>query len=326
VEGAVAFRAYGLGRTQDEAARLLARAGEILRFFETEFGPFPYSSLTLLAIEGLTPGGHSPPGMVVMAERPVFIRRPLRDDPAGFDDVPDFFLAHELAHQWWGQGVAGQNYRERWLSEAFAQYAAALWVRQRHGERVFRDMMARMGRWALRMEERGPIHLGHRLGHIRGDAQVYRAIVYDKGAYVLHMLRALVGEETFRRALTDFQAAHRFGKAGTDDLRNALENASGKDLGPYFETWVYRTELPRITYSSRSAPGGAAGYRTTVQARVEGLPGPVPITVTLSTPSARQDHVVPLQPGASTWTFDTPEAARAELNADRGLLARVEKR
>jgi aminopeptidase N len=282
--------------------------------------------MSLVLIEAPTPGGHSPPGTIVVAQRPVLLHGALRDDPASFQDLPDFFLAHELAHQWWGQGVAGQNYRERWLSEAFAQYAAALWVRQRHGERVFRDMMARMGRWALRMEERGPIHLGHRLGHIRGDAQVYRAIVYDKGAYVLHMLRALVGEETFRRALTDFQAAHRFGKAGTDDLRNALENASGKDLGPYFETWVYRTELPRITYSSRSAPGGAAGYRTTVQARVEGLPGPVPITVTLSTPSARQDHVVPLQPGASTWTFDTPEAARAELNADRGLLARVEKR
>jgi aminopeptidase N len=301
------------------------RAGDILRFYAAEFGPCPYPLLNIAVTEGIAPGGHSPPGMIVLVQRPLLLRRGLRDDPANFSDVPGFFLAHELAHQWWGHGVAGQNYRERWLSEAFAQYAAALWVRQAHGERTFRDMMNRMGRWALRMEGRGPIHLGHRLGHIKGDPQVYRAIVYDKGAYVLHMLRGVVGDEAFRRALIAFQATHRFGKAGTKDLRNALENASGRDLGAYFEAWVAGTRLPRITYAARSAASGS-GYRTTVEARVEGLPGPVPITVTLATPAARQDHVVSLEPSGSTWTFETDAPARVELNADRGLLARVERR
>jgi hypothetical protein len=324
-DGPVARHAWAVGRARGDADEVMDRAGEILRFYAAEFGPCPYPRLNIAVIEGVAPGGHSPPGMVVLVQRPLLLRRSLRDDPANFSDVPGFFLAHELAHQWWGQGVAGQNYRERWLSEAFAQYAAALWVRQAHGERVFRDMMERMGRWALRMEARGPIHLGHRLGHIKGDPQVYRAIVYDKGAYVLHMLRALVGEEAFRRALTAFQAAHRFDKAGTDDLRNALEDASGRDLGPYFETWVYRTTMPQVTYSSRSQASGT-GYRTTVDARVEGLPGPMPVMVSVTTPAARQDHVVSLDPGGSTWTFDTPEPARAELNTDRGLLAHIRRR
>jgi hypothetical protein len=323
--GPVTLHAWAAGRARGEAGEVMVRAEDILGFYTSQFGPCPYPQLNLAIIEGLAPGGHSPPGMVVLVVRPLLLRRNLRDDPANFSDVPGFFLAHELAHQWWGHGVAGQNYRERWLSEAFAQYAAALWVRHRHGERAFRDMVGRMARWALRMEDRGPIHLGHRLGHIKGDPQVYRAIVYDKGALVLHMLRAVVGEDAFRRALADFQAAHRFGKAGTEDLRLALERASGRDLRPYFQTWVHETELPRITYSARSARS-ASGYRTTVEARAVSLPGPVPLTLTLAAGGRREDRVVSLAPGANTWTFETKTRPGVELNADRGLLARVEKR
>ncbi|HVR69412.1 MAG TPA: M1 family aminopeptidase [Vicinamibacteria bacterium] len=324
-DGPVTLQAWAVGRARGEAAEVMDLAGEILGFYAGEFGPCPYPLLNLAIIEGFAPGGHSPPGMIVLVVRPLLLRRNLRDDPANFSDLPGFFLAHELAHQWWGHGVAGRNYRERWLSEAFAQYAAALWVRHRHGERTFRDMMGRMARWALRMEERGPIHLGHRLGHIKGDPQVYRAIVYNKGAFVLHMLRGVVGEEAFRRALADFQSTHRFGKAGTADLRRALEGASGRDLGPYFQTWVHETALPRITYSARSARF-AAGYRTTVEARAAGLPGPVPLTVTLVTRTGREDRVLPLAPGDNAWTFETATRPRVELNADRGLLARVERR
>jgi aminopeptidase N len=186
-------------------------------------------------------------------------------------------------------------------------------------------MMNRMGRWALRMEGRGPIHLGHRLGHIKGDPQVYRSIVYDKGAYVLHMLRGVVGEQAFRQALAAFQETHRFGKAGTDDLRLALERASGRDLRPYFETWVRQTALPRIAFTARSVP--AAGvYRTTVETRVTGLPGPVPLTVSLATGSGRDDRSVTLDPAGSTWTFETAGRPRVELNEDRALLARVDRR
>jgi hypothetical protein len=324
-DGAVAMHAWAVARARGETDDIMDLAGEILGFYTGEFGPCPYPQLNLAVVEGVAPGGHSPPGMVVLVVRSLLLRRNLRDDPANFSDVPGFFLAHELAHQWWGQGVAGQNYHERWLSEAFAQYAAALWVRHRHGERTFRDMLGRMARWALRMETRGPIHLGHRLGHIKGDPQVFRAIVYDKGALVLHMLRGVVGEEAFRRGLADFQATHRFGKAGTEDLRRTLEKASGRDLGAYFQTWVRETELPRITYSARST-ASAGGYQTTVEARVAGLPGPVPILVTLDMRTGREDRVVALDPGGSTWTFQTAARPRVELNDDRGLLARVQRR
>src|SRR5205085_1322282 len=169
-------------------ASLQADVRDMLSFYEELFGPAPYAVLNMAVIEGQTPGGHSPPGMVVLVRRPALLRRPLADDPAAFHSISGFFLAHELGHQWWGQGVAGENYRERWLSEGMAQYAAALWVRHRHGEDTFHDVLEKMGRWARRHSARGPIHLGQRLGHLDNDPQVFRAVAYDKGAYVLHML------------------------------------------------------------------------------------------------------------------------------------------
>jgi hypothetical protein len=322
-EEPVAFRAYGLGRTQDQAARLLARAGEILRFFETEFGPFPYPSLTLLAIEGQTPGGHSPPGMVIMAERPMFVRRALRDDPAGFNDIPGFFLAHELAHQWWGHGVAGENYRERWLSEGAAQYAAALWVRHDLGEDAFHEVLRRMAEWALRDSHEGPLSLGFRLGHVKGDPQIYRAVVYDKGAYVFHMLRQVIGDEAFRRGLITFQAEHRFGKAGTEHLEDALERASGRDLSAYFQEWVYGTRLPQLRLAHRTEPG-SSGFRTLVEVGATDLPGTVPLEIAVVHDAGRETRTVTLEPGGGHFTLETAARPRkVEVNADRDLLVTV---
>jgi aminopeptidase N len=319
----IPLQLFAVGRTRGEAASLVRSTAEILRFYEREFGPFPYGSLTIVVIEGETPGGHSPPGMVILSQRPVLLRHALRDDPASFSDVPGFFLAHELAHQWWGHGVAGENYHERWISEASAQYAAALWARDSLGEEVFRDVLARMGRWALRMTDKGPIHLGYRLGHLRNDPQIYRAIVYDKGAYVLHMLRGLVGEEAFRRALKAFQVRHRFAKAGTDDLRQALEASSAMDLRPYFQTWVFGTSLPRLQVASRTGPA-SAGYRTVVELKADDLPGPVPLQIALDLEQGKELREVTLAPTGGSWTFETGvRVDKVGVNQDRALLARM---
>lgn len=324
-QASVPLKCYTVGRTRGEAAVYAEKAAEILRFYEEEFGPYPYGSLTVVVVEGRTPGGHSPPGMVIMAQRPILLRHALRDDPANFTDVPYFFLAHELAHQWWGQGIAGENYHERWLSEGLAQYAAVLWTRHREGEDTFRDVLERMGRWALRMTDKGPIHLGHRLGHLKEDPQIFRAVVYDKGAYVLHMLRRIVGDEAFRQALKAFQAAYRFRKAGTDDLRQALEKASGRDLRSYFETWVLGTTLPRLHVSSRSGRA-RNGYLTVVDVKAEGLPGPVPLQIALQVENGKELREVNLGPEGGSWSFETGgPVVKVRVNEDRGLLARMER-
>lgn len=321
--GAVSVEAYGLTRTRRDAAALLDDTAAMVPFYEEMFGPFPYPTLRVALVEGLTPGGHSPPGMVVLAQRPAMMRGALRPDPAGFWDVPGFFFAHELAHQWWGHAVAGENYRERWLSESFAQYGAALWVRHQDGEEAFEEVLERMARWALRSTSQGPINLGYRLGHVRGDPQIYRAIVYDKGACVLHMLRGLVGDEAFRTALRAVQERFRFKKAGTEDVRQALEAASGRDLKPYFDEWIRGTTLPRLVVQQHRHDGDG----TTVEVKVQGLPGPVPLALSFTGPAGREVRTVQLPPEGGRWTFDSaPPSRRIVANADRGLLAWVEQR
>ena len=326
-DGPVPLSVFAVPRLRGQAGRWLDLSERILAFYASEFGPCPYRRLNLALLEGSVPGGHSPPGMVVVVERPPLLQKPLADDPASFHHIPSFFLAHELAHQWWGHGVSGRNYRERWLSEAFAQYAAALWVRHHEGEQTFRSVLEHMAEWAFRMNDEGPIHLGQRLGAVQRDPQIYRAVVYDKGAYVLHMLRAIVGEETFRRGLEVFQQRHRFAKAGTTDLRLALEEASGRDLEPHFAEWVFGTSLPEITWRAEgsTAPDGTA--RTVVELRAVRLPGPVPVSVTASFPGRRTEtKVVELGLQGARVEFRGPRPPdRITVNGDRGLLARVKK-
>ena len=325
-EGEQAVRGYAGPRTRGATLDEMRAAQEVLAFYAEKYGPSPYPMLGLVVAEGKVPGGHSPPGLVYLQERPPVLRgRALPDDPSNFSDLAGFFLAHEAAHQWWGQGVAPANYRERWLSEAWAQYSAALWLRQRLGEGAFRSMMDRMARWAIRCDSAGPIHLGQRLGHLRGDSRLFRAVVYDKGAWVLHMLRGLLGDEAFFRGSRAFLQQHRYGKAGTEDLRAALEEASGRDLRPYFESWVYGTGLPTLRWSARTDEV-AGRFQTTVTVRPQSLPGPLPLRVAATWSGGRESRTVLLPEEGGSWTIETAERPRrVTLNDDRGMLARIEK-
>ena len=163
---------------------------------------------------------------------------------------------------------------------------------------------------------------------MRGDHSVpwapgiYRAVVYDKGAYVLTMLQRVVGEEPFRAGLSAVQEKFRFQKVGTADVRGALEAASGRDLTPYFREWVMGTALPRLDVSEHRQPDATA-----VEVRARDLPGPVPLQVTLVSAAGREQRIVQLPPEGGRFTFPTPAPVRrVEVNEDGGLLARVERR
>ena len=179
----------------------------------------PYDSFTLAVTESDLPGGHSP-AYFAMLNQPL-PQTPFvwTNDPVSFQSYPSFFIAHELAHQWWGQAIGWKNYHEQWLSEGFAQYFAALYAERERGPEQFAAVLRQMRRWAIDTSPQGPVYLGYRLGHIKADGRVFRALVYNKGAMVLHMLRRLMGDEAFFAGLRDFYATWRYNKAGTDDFR-----------------------------------------------------------------------------------------------------------
>jgi hypothetical protein len=315
----VVLAAEATPRQRSRARTLTRTAEDIMRFYISLVGDAPYASTTLAVVESELPGGHSPGFLVVINEPLPNPNVTWRGDPAAFESFPEFFLAHELAHQWWGQAIGWKNYHEQWLSEGFSQYFAALYAQKARGDRVFADMLRQFRRWSLSESDQGPIHLGNRLGHIKGEPRVFRALVYNKGAAVLHMLRLLLGDQAFFAGLRRFYLERRYQKAGTDDLERALEAESGLVLDRFFERWIYNTEMPRIAYSA-AIGGGQVSVRfdQTGEAVFD-----LPVTVTLVYADGRtEDVVVPVvQKRVERIIPAAAPVRQLQVNRDQAALA-----
>ncbi len=315
-------------RQRRPARSLSERAKAILSFYTSLIGDVPYESLTVAMVESELPGGHSP-AHISMINEPMQASNLLwRRDPVFFADAPDFFLAHELAHQWWGQAVGWNNYHEQWLSEGFAQYFAALHARHAQGDDVFRGIMRQMRDWAMQQSDQGPVYLGYRLGHIQGDRRIFRALVYNKGAMVLHMLHRLLGDEIFFRGVRRFYTDRLYQKAGTEDLRLAFEQVSSVPLTRFFDRYIHSTGLPELefTYRLETAPEeeNASVVKLRFEQRTDELYD-VPVTVTLHYTTGDPQNVV-VSVTERVTEVRVPlvgPLSRVDVNRDFEALARI---
>ena len=277
------------GMLQRRARELFDETQRVMKFYGSIVSDIPYPSFTLAVVERDQPGGHSPPYFAALSHPPPATPISWRTDPAYFDGFPEFFLAHETAHQWWGQAVGWKNYHEQWISEGFAQYFAALYAE--HDEKGIRLPAGDRSDGAVdaRPLRSGPVYLGYRLGHIRNDGRVFRALVYNKGALTLHMLRRLIGDEAFFRGLRRFYSTWRFKKAGTEDVKAAFELEANRDLDAFFDRWIYGSSLPRLKFSYTTEPGAVVVRFEQIGELFE-----VPVTVTLKYAASSTDVTVPV--------------------------------
>lgn len=305
---------YTFGEISVSSSGLLQRRGRelfdetqrVMKFYGSVVSDIPYPSFTLAIVERDQPGGHSPPYFAALSHPPPATPISWRTDPAFFDGFPEFFLAHEAAHQWWGQAVGWKNYHEQWISEGFAQYFAAMYAEHIKRDGVFRSVIAQMARWTLDRSDQGPVYLGYRLGHIRNDGRVFRALVYNKGALTLHMLRKLIGDDAFFRGLRRFYATWRFKKAGTEDVKAAFELEANRDLDAYFDRWIYGSSLPRMRFSYTTEPDAVVVRFEQIGERFE-----VPITVTLKHGQTSTDVTVPVAEQVTTHRIPTKTPVRS---------------
>jgi hypothetical protein len=269
--------------------QLISRVSEIVRQYAKITGEAPYPNFTVATLEDNLPGGHSPPYFAMVLQPLPTSPFTWGNDPVAFDSLyPPFLLAHEVAHQWWGQAVGWKNYHEQWLSEGMSQYFAVLYAGTDRGPDIVRTLISQMRQSATQYSAQGPIALGYRLGHIQGESRVFRAIAYNKSAVVLHMLRRFVGDEAFFAGLRRFYQERRFQKAGTDDLRQAFEAETTIKLSRFFDKWIGEASLPRVAVTARVEP---SGRNAIVQLDQQGEIFDFPFVISIQYADGRTDDV-----------------------------------
>ena len=316
----VALNVQANPRQVSRGRGLVDRAAAVIEFYGSLIGEAPYSGFTLALTENDLPGGHSPAYFAILNQPLPLSPLVWRNDPVAFEGYPPYFLAHEIAHQWWGQGVGWKNYHEQWLSEGFAQYFAALYAARDRGDDLFRGMLRQMRRWAIDQSDQGPVYLGYRLGHIKGEGRVFRALVYNKGAMVLHMLRRLLGDDKFFEGLRQFYTTWKFRKAGTDDFRRVMEKVSGQDLASFFDGWIYGSAVPEIGFSSTLTSTEA---RIRLEHRGTLIPTPVTVSI-LYADGSLEDVIVAVSERVVERTLPLKGPVRSiEANRDYSAVAEI---
>lgn len=157
-------------------------------------------------------------------------------------------VAHELAHQWFGDWVTCLSWRDLWLNEGFATFMTNEWDRHQYGEHAYADRMI----GAMNSARGGP-PMAKRF-HGEDDAPVSHK-VYVRGASVLHMLRVMLGEEAFWQGVQTYLADNGPGSVETIDLQRAFEVHTGRHLGWFFQQWVELAHTPALTVRQRWADG-----------------------------------------------------------------------
>ena len=208
-----------------------APARQAMEFFSDYIGPYPYEKLANVAA-AFGGGGTEHASAIFYGENTV------RTTPQ------TSLVAHEIAHQWFGDAVTESDWDDAWLSEGFATYFTILFTEHYDGRDAFVAGLQRARTTALAAETR----VNHPVVHanpadLRG---VIPNLVYQKGAWVLHMLRVQLGDGVFRTGIREYSKRYRDANASSDDLQRVMEEVSGQSLGWFFEQWLHRTISPAI--------------------------------------------------------------------------------
>jgi hypothetical protein len=258
VKEPVLINYYRAPKTRSYEGDIFKTAGEIIDFYQNLFGPYPFDKLSIVRQVGKSQWGHSPPAFVVINDLPlmsqVSSRRRARS-PVVLSSWDEYFLAHEIAHQWWGHGVSWETYHDQWISEGLAQYSASLYLKDKYGEEDFGDILKQFSIWTERNSEWGSITMGSRISHL--DFEAYQSIIYNKTALVLNMLRDLLGDEMFFLGMQRFFFRNKYSAADTHKFRIIFNELARNDLDPFFNGWFDSYHLPEVKVSYSLDKNGA---------------------------------------------------------------------
>ena len=233
----------------------------------------------------------------------------------------NFFLdvyAHELAHHWWGDAVGPKSWNDIWLNEGFATYSEALFFEFRSGKSALRSTMLDKKQRNFRgsLEKPGPF--------------LFSSTVYDKGAWVLHMLRWDVGDKVFFKILREYFKKYKYSNASTEDFENVCESVSGKDLSKFFDQWIKGTGEIDLEYKWNTEKKSSGKYNVKInllQVQDKYKEYHFPLEIALKFDDGKEEiHKILVESISSEVTFECDkEPVDVILDPDSWLLMYAEK-
>ena len=215
-----------------------AQAVPIVRFFSDWIGPYSYEKLANVQSKTRF-GGMENASNIFYSERSVTGTR-----------SSEGLIAHEVAHQWFGNSATEKDWHHIWLSEGFATYFTQLWMEHAHGRDRLEAGMTGLRDQIVSFAAANPDIpvVDERITNLM---QLLSTNSYQKGGWILHMLRRRVGNEAFHEGIRQYYRTFRNSNALTEDLQAVMESVSGQDLSAFFSQWVYRPGVPALDITAR---------------------------------------------------------------------------
>jgi aminopeptidase N len=264
---------------------------QAMEFFSQRVGPFPYEKLA--AVEAASQDAGMENASAIFLGEKLVSGSPASD-----------LVWHEAAHQWFGDSVTEKDWDEVWLSEGFATYFALLAREHYEGRDAFVAGLERSRDIVFRTERKLP---DVAVIANRPWTGIPNNIVYQKGAWVLHMLRGYLGTPAFWQGIREYYRRFRDSNASTADLRKVMEDVSGKDLGWFFDQWLYRAGSPvleggwrydaaakKIEIDLAEVQPGEV-YRLPLEVAVKGAGGVPAAIAKIEMTAARQHFEIPAE-------------------------------
>ncbi len=225
------------GREQD-TRRAFGKTPKMMAFFSKKTGqPYPYPKYAQVAAEDFIYGGMENTSATTQTAKV------LHDERAHLDFSADYLAAHELAHQWFGDLITCQEWSHAWLNESFATYFEALFTEHDRGKDEFF--------WELRQnaaqyfEEDKSSYRRPLVSKVyKSPTDLFDRHLYEKGSLILHMLRCVLGETAFWTSIQTYVKDNKGLVVETIDFKKAVEKATGKNMGRFFDQWVYKAGHP----------------------------------------------------------------------------------
>jgi len=322
----------GLSTQGDVVRQVQGDVQQAFGQYQLLFGPSPVESFYITEI----PGSHGEafPGLVHLMWQTY-----QQSDEKG---DAEWFRGHEVAHQWWGIGVDFDSYRDQWLSEGFSSFAA-LWFVEKQlnlqepglGDENYHRKLDDFADLIRDADEAGAVWLGFRNATVN-HPENRQIITYYKGAWVMHMLRELTkdleldADFEFETLIKEFYSRHAGGSASTADLQAVTEEVLGRDMGWFFDQWVYGSAIPKYKYASQSEQVAGGQYKVSLRVRQEDVPDDfqmdVPVRVTLKDGSVVMTRVHVAGPETIIeLPLMAAEPDEVEFNYGNAVLAEVDR-